>query len=91
MSRHGRKVPTSFYHQFTRDAVAFAERYARGKVISVLEGGYSDRALISGSMAHLIGLTSFLTTSTQSDDVEKWWNVDELTKVGIFILLFVIC
>ncbi|KAK7462250.1 histone deacetylase [Stygiomarasmius scandens] len=81
MSRHGRKVPTSFYHRFTRDAVAFAERYARGKVISVLEGGYSDRALISGSMAHLVGLTSFLTTSTQSDDVERWWNVDELTKI----------
>jgi histone deacetylase HOS3 len=56
MSRHGRKVPVGFYYRFTRDACRFAEEYANGKVVSVLEGGYSDRTLTAGGMAHLVGL-----------------------------------
>ncbi|KAJ8514275.1 hypothetical protein ONZ45_g8169 [Pleurotus djamor] len=47
MSRHDRKVPTGFYHRFTQDVRKFSNEYARGRLISVLEGGYSDRALIS--------------------------------------------
>ena len=39
MSRHGRKVPASFYHRFTEDAAFVAERHAQGRIISVLEGG----------------------------------------------------
>jgi len=75
MSRHNRKVPASFYYQFTRDACAFANKYASGKLISVLEGGYSDLALISGSMAHICGLAG-------SDKVdEEWWNIQNLTQV----------
>ncbi|KXN84336.1 Histone deacetylase HOS3 [Leucoagaricus sp. SymC.cos] len=75
MSRHNRKVPTSFYHRFTRDARVFADKYASGRLISVLEGGYSDRALISGSMAHICGLVG-------SDKVdEEWWNVKNLTEL----------
>ncbi|KAI0826937.1 Arginase/deacetylase [Trametes gibbosa] len=77
MSRHQRKVPTSFYHRFARDAKAFAERYARGRVISVLEGGYSDRALSSGAMAHLIGLVD---TGAAGVD-EKWWSLENLTTL----------
>ena len=38
MQRHKRNVPTSFYYQFARDACAFADRYADGRLISVLEG-----------------------------------------------------
>ena len=38
MSRHGRTVPVEFYHRFTRDACALAERIAGGRIISVLEG-----------------------------------------------------
>ncbi|KAJ3921353.1 Arginase/deacetylase [Lentinula edodes] len=74
MSRHGRKVPTNFYAQFTRDARAFAEKHAKGRIVSVLEGGYSDRALISGTFAHFcaLGLSEERTWN------ETWWNKDNL-------------
>ncbi|KAJ6487251.1 Arginase/deacetylase [Mycena vitilis] len=72
MSRHNRRVPTSFFHQFARDARAFSERYAGGKLISVLEGGYSDRALMSGSMAHLLGLVDCNVDP-------EWWSLENLT------------
>ena len=42
MQRHGKHVPPSFYHMFARDAVHFADAHADGKLVSVLEGGYSD-------------------------------------------------
>lgn len=80
MSRHNRKVPTSFYYRFARDVCAFSDRYAQGRVVSVLEGGYSDRALISGSMAHLSGL---MGDAQPCEGVEEWWNVDNLVKVGL--------
>jgi histone deacetylase HOS3 len=59
MQRHSVNVPTEFYARFTRDVVHLAEEVgtsAEGRVISVLEGGYSDRALTSGVMSHLTGL-----------------------------------
>lgn len=60
MQRHGANVPTEFYARFTRDVVRLAEEEGtgvEGRVISVLEGGYSDRALTSGVFSHLSGLT----------------------------------
>ncbi|KLO04670.1 Arginase/deacetylase [Schizopora paradoxa] len=75
MSRHGRRVPTSFYYRFAKDTVAFAEKYAMGRVISVLEGGYSDRALTSGAMAHLCGLSGLPNVD------ETWWNVENLSAI----------
>ncbi|KAF1998707.1 hypothetical protein P154DRAFT_564472 [Amniculicola lignicola CBS 123094] len=60
MQRHGARVPTDFYARFTRDIVRIAEEEdtgVEGRVISVLEGGYSDRALTSGVLSHLSGLT----------------------------------
>jgi histone deacetylase HOS3 len=60
MQRHGANVPTEFYARFTRDVVRLAEEEdtsVEGRVISVLEGGYSDRALTSGVLSHLSGLT----------------------------------
>ena len=60
MQRHQVNVPTSFYARFTRDVVVMAEEEALGvdgRVISVLEGGYSDRALMSGVLSHMSGLT----------------------------------
>ncbi|KAJ7618738.1 Arginase/deacetylase [Roridomyces roridus] len=75
MSRHNRRVPTSFYHRFTRDACVLADRYAGGKLISVLEGGYSDRALMSGAMAHLVGLSE---SDVKEDALEEWWNKENL-------------
>lgn len=59
MQRHAVSVPTSFYARFTADVVKLAaedETAAQGRVISVLEGGYSDRALTSGVLSHLTGL-----------------------------------
>ncbi|KZV90022.1 Arginase/deacetylase [Exidia glandulosa HHB12029] len=77
MSRHGRHVPPAFYARFARDASSFAARYAEGKVVSVLEGGYSDRALSSGAMAHLAGLVS----ETPFAGEDEWWSTDNLTKI----------
>lgn len=78
MSRHNRKVPVSFYHHFARDACALSDKYANGQVISVLEGGYSDRALTSGAMAHLTGLAD-VPLGTKVD--ESWWDMKNLIKV----------
>ncbi|KAL1710381.1 histone deacetylase domain-containing protein [Schizophyllum commune] len=75
MQRHKRNVPTSFYYQFARDACAFSDRYADGRLISVLEGGYGDRALISGSLAHLCGLSDLPGVRPE------WWQVDNLVKL----------
>lgn len=59
MQRHNVNVPTEFYARFTRDCVSMADDPStgcEGRVISVLEGGYSDRALCSGVLSHLSGL-----------------------------------
>ncbi|KAF2433629.1 Arginase/deacetylase [Tothia fuscella] len=59
MQRHKVNVPTAFYARFTRDVVALAREEGtgvEGRVISVLEGGYSDKALISGVLSHISGL-----------------------------------
>ncbi|KAM5535014.1 hypothetical protein V8D89_011387 [Ganoderma adspersum] len=77
MSRHQRKVPVSFYHRFARDTRTFAERYAKGRVISVLEGGYSDRALTSGALAHLSGLAD---NGDMGVD-ESWWSLENLSAL----------
>ncbi|PPQ77079.1 hypothetical protein CVT25_014892 [Psilocybe cyanescens] len=78
MSRHNRKVPASFYHRFARDASVLSDKYAGGRLISVLEGGYSDRALTSGAMAHLSGLVD-TPDGTKVD--EQWWSVENLIKL----------
>lgn len=96
MSRHNRRVPVEFYHRFTKDTCAFAERFAMGKVVSVLEGafhviypykviasdmyelgGYSDRALASGAMAHLAGLVD-----TDVNVSRDWWSDANLDIVS---------
>ncbi|MCJ1283094.1 hypothetical protein MMC26_002421 [Xylographa opegraphella] len=59
MQRHKVNVPTDFYARFTRDIVELADEEGLGvdgRVISVLEGGYSDRALTSGVLGHICGL-----------------------------------
>lgn len=61
MQRHKVNVPTEFYARLTRDVVKIAEEddtAVDGRVISVLEGGYSDRALLTGVFSHLSGLTN---------------------------------
>lgn len=61
MQRHKVNVPTEFYARITADIVKLSEQAdlgVNGRVISVLEGGYSDRALTSGVLSHLCGLAS---------------------------------
>ncbi len=68
MQRHQANVPTDFYARFTRDVVMMAEEEGLGvdgRVISVLEGGYSDRALMSGVLSHISGLTTATNMSKQ--------------------------
>lgn len=73
MQRHQLNVPTDFYARFTRDVVQLAEEEdlgVDGRVISILEGGYSDRALMSGVLSHLSGLaaTSKPTTEVKANN-----------------------
>ncbi|QRV77976.1 histone deacetylase family protein [Ceratobasidium sp. AG-Ba] len=74
MSRHTRRVPTTFYNRFAHDAIAFANMHAKGRVVSVLEGGYSDRALIAGGMAWTAGMIG-------NPENRNWWKVDNLEKL----------
>ena len=69
MQRHQVNVPTDFYARLTRDIVSIAEEECLGvdgRIISVLEGGYSDRALMSGILSHLSGLATTPRTSKPS-------------------------
>jgi histone deacetylase HOS3 len=81
MSRHGRKVPVGFYYRFARDAREFAKEHANGRVISVLEGGYSDLTLMGGGMAHLIGLIEDKENTVSG--LENWWSTESLEKVRV--------
>lgn len=59
MQRHGVNVPTDFYAKFTSDIVALSQEEqlgVEGRIVSVLEGGYSNRALMSGVLSHICGL-----------------------------------
>ena len=59
MQRHKVNVPTDFYARFTQDIVSLSCEpglAAEGRIVSVLEGGYSDRALMTGIFSHLCGL-----------------------------------
>ncbi|TKA31289.1 hypothetical protein B0A50_02134 [Salinomyces thailandicus] len=79
MQRHKVNVPTSFYARFTRDVVAIAQEPGtgcEGRVVSVLEGGYSDRALCSGVLSHLSGLC---TTTPNPTAAKAAQNGDEVT------------
>lgn len=80
MQRHKVNVPTEFYARFTADVVRMSEEEGLGvdgRVISVLEGGYSDRALSSGVLSHISGLGSatdglqsqYVKSETASQDV----------------------
>lgn len=71
MQRHKVNVPTEFYAKFTADVVRLSQEEGLGvdgRVISVLEGGYSDRALTSGVLSHLAGLGSAVPESNDWAD-----------------------
>ncbi|KAJ5142986.1 uncharacterized protein N7515_001773 [Penicillium bovifimosum] len=78
MQRHSVKVPTEFYAKFTADVISLAQEEGlgvEGRVISILEGGYSDRALCSGVLSHLSGL------SGESEYSEDWWSQTSLQEM----------
>lgn len=85
MSRHARKVPTSFFHRFTQDACSFANKWAHGRLVSVLEGGYSDKALSSGTMAHILGLVDggHGDAVSKTEERQPWWSKDNVNLVCI--------
>lgn len=72
MQRHNVNLPTEFYTIFTRDVLKLAQMHCQGKVISLMEGGYSDKAICSGVFAHLIGL--------QNQDWIKEWGSEQVVK-----------
>ncbi|KAF8125195.1 hypothetical protein EV363DRAFT_1270240 [Boletus edulis] len=69
MSRRHRKVPVGLYHQFTRETCNLADLYAHGRIVSVLEGGYGDRAMSD--------------SDRWVDDT--WWSEANLVKVQCFL------
>lgn len=50
-------LETEDFYVITKDLVALADQYAKGRVLSFLEGGYNARALAGGVLAHLRGLS----------------------------------
>ena len=91
MQRHKVNVPTEFFARFTSDAVRLAQAEGTGvdgRVVSVLEGGYSDRALTSGILSHVAGLTSLCEASEESDTRmgtktwnSGWWSAASLQEL----------
>lgn len=85
MQRHKVNVPTEFYARLTRDVVKLAAEEGTGvggRIISVLEGGYSDRALCTGVLSHLSGLSG----SDPVDNTEKAFtglNFEMGQKLGV--------
>src|SRR5277367_5478838 len=77
MQRHGYNLPTHFYQRFACDAIDLANRYSSGKILSVLEGGYADRAITSGSFAFMVGLSGVSERSVDHKSRE-WWSVHRL-------------
>jgi len=80
MQRHGYQLPTHFYQRFASDAIQLANQYASGKILSVLEGGYSDRAITSGSFAYMVGLAG-VTEESVNDRSWTWWSLPRLTML----------
>ena len=50
------QVEAEDYAELTRDLLAIADRHAQGRVVSMLEGGYSLEGLAASSRAHVEAL-----------------------------------
>ncbi|CCU97398.1 unnamed protein product [Malassezia sympodialis ATCC 42132] len=81
MQRHGKHVPPQFYAMFARDAVALANECSDGKIISMLEGGYSDRALISGALAHIGGLADMPWAASSWSRAQAPWSLENVAML----------
>ncbi|KEF59911.1 uncharacterized protein A1O9_04759 [Exophiala aquamarina CBS 119918] len=83
MQRHSVNVPTEFYARITADLVKLSQEEdtgVEGRLISVLEGGYSDRALTSGVLSHICGLATdaapSLPSSSDVSDTPKFQTIN---------------
>lgn len=86
MQRHKVNVPTEFYARLTKDVVKLAAEEGtgvEGRVISVLEGGYSDRALCTGVLSHLSGMVSGSPIITKESD-HSGLGYEMGQKIGVF-------
>ncbi|KAF1813254.1 Arginase/deacetylase [Eremomyces bilateralis CBS 781.70] len=86
MQRHKVNVPTEFYARFTRDVVQMSKEEGLGvdgRVISVLEGGYSDRALTSGVLSHLSGLCDNDTPIFKQEETENGLGFEMGRRMGM--------
>ncbi|KAI1416887.1 Arginase/deacetylase [Hypoxylon sp. FL1857] len=86
MQRHKVNVPTEFYARITRDVVKIASEEGlgvEGRVISVLEGGYSDRALYSGVLSHLSGLAG-IEPMPPKEETPPGLGYEMGTRIGSF-------
>lgn len=87
MQRHKVNVPTEFYARLTRDVVKLAAEDGTGvdgRIISVLEGGYSDRALCSGVLSHISGLAGGDPTAIKLETKNKGLGYEMGRKIGAF-------
>ena len=86
MQRHKVNVPTDFFAKLTSDVVKLAEEEGLGvdgRIISVLEGGYSDRALCSGVLSHLSGLAGTNTTETGGEvEADSGLGLEMRDRIG---------
>lgn len=68
-----------------RDCCRFANEQASGKVLAVLEGGYSDRALASGALALTVAMTEsprrLERTFFNGGDENSWWAEPALVQL----------
>ncbi|KAG6112956.1 hypothetical protein E4U13_004049 [Claviceps humidiphila] len=86
MQRHKVNVPTEFYARVTQDIVKLAAEEGLavdGRVISVLEGGYSDRALCSGILSHLSGMVGDMDTSSKAEREASGLGHEMGQKIGL--------
>ncbi|EAA32603.3 hypothetical protein GE21DRAFT_6512 [Neurospora crassa] len=92
MQRHEVNVPTEFYARLTRDVVRIAaevDTAVEGRIVSVLEGGYSDRALCSGIMSHVCGLAGAGSTGNGKAHDQynpSWWSAAALEHLETTLL-----
>jgi histone deacetylase HOS3 len=68
-----------------RDCCRFSNEHASGKVLAVLEGGYSDRALASGALALTVAMTEsprlLERTFVDGGDEGAWWSEPALIQL----------
>ncbi|KAH9820248.1 histone deacetylase domain-containing protein [Melampsora americana] len=76
ISRYGMKLPTPFYHRFSKDLSQFSNKYTNGRIISLLEGGYSEMTLLGSSVSYLLGLIDY-----QVEENNIPWDLNRLERI----------